>query len=314
LPSAFTGVRHTDAVPSFQDGRSLNFENDAAKQAAVNNPWGEPAPAPDLNPTSPGATRPHDPSANPGSTGFAVSPDPDSWSQPMGLHNETSGMESYGSLYDEGDDGETDLCANCGNTIRRTTIDPSIPWVHHHSGNSKCDVSSPADAVTLQGVDTPIAHPTVHEYDHSIFEALLHDSPEPALPTTDGDLEDPEDPLSEGANSNTTVRPNISNDSMTFGGPGIMSTGSVENIVAQFQQKAAHLNPGSGAAQDSNDIAEAARAFLSKEAVRDFSPLERQELIGEGKDVRARNLDRLDIQGTHYALMDDDIDDETWLG
>ncbi|HWB34413.1 MAG TPA: hypothetical protein VHA75_00160, partial [Rugosimonospora sp.] len=61
------------------------------------------------------------------------------------------------------DDGDTDLCSNCGKTIRRTTIDPNIPWVHHDTHNSKCDVGSPADASMLQGVQSAEAEPMYHE-------------------------------------------------------------------------------------------------------------------------------------------------------
>ena len=45
------------------------------------------------------------------------------------------------------DDGDTTTCAHCGEPIRRTTIDPAVPWVHLHSRNGFCDVTTPESAV-----------------------------------------------------------------------------------------------------------------------------------------------------------------------
>ncbi|MGW9067926.1 hypothetical protein ACWGQT_00540 [Streptomyces yangpuensis] len=58
-------------------------------------------------------------------------------------------------------------------------------------------------------------------------------------------------------------------------------------------------------------------AGLQRQALKDFSLAERQELISEGENVRAANLDRLDIKGTHYADLEQILaaqeDDTTWL-
>jgi hypothetical protein len=51
----------------------------------------------------------------------------------------------------QAEDGDTDVCATCGQTIRFTTADPDVPWVHQDSGNLYCDVRTTADAVTLTG-------------------------------------------------------------------------------------------------------------------------------------------------------------------
>lgn len=68
------------------------------------------------------------------------------------------------------DRGRThDICANCGEAIHDGAgIDPNVPWVHEHSGNAKCDVGQPADAVMLQGVETDLAHPM---YRSSVYTA-----------------------------------------------------------------------------------------------------------------------------------------------
>jgi hypothetical protein len=49
------------------------------------------------------------------------------------------------------EDGDTDVCGNCGRTIRFSIADPEMPWVHQDSGNLYCDVHSTADAITLTG-------------------------------------------------------------------------------------------------------------------------------------------------------------------
>src|SRR5690606_15727051 len=77
---------------------------------------------------------------------------------------------------------------------------------------------------------------------------------------------------------------------------------------------------------DDMDIAGAARAFLNKTALKDFSPAEQRELIeeGEAEGVVASNLDRLDIAGTHYEALEaayealeaarqSEDDEELWL-
>jgi hypothetical protein len=47
-------------------------------------------------------------------------------------------------------------------------------------------------------------------------------------------------------------------------------------------------------------------------AVKDYTPAEQAAIINEGVNVRASNLDRLDIADTHYASISDE-DDDTWL-
>jgi hypothetical protein len=93
---------------------------------------------------------------------------------------------------------------------------------------------------------------------------------------------------------------------------------SVQDVVAQFQATASHLAPGGAPSGpvtgrgDSSEIAQAARAALAKMAVKDYTPAEQAAIINEGVNVRASNLDRLDIGGTHYEHLEDPEDD-TWL-
>lgn len=54
---------------------------------------------------------------------------------------------------------------------------------------------------------------------------------------------------------------------------------------------------------------------LRRTSMRSFTPAEQREMIGEGEaaGVRAGNLDRLDLEGTHYQHMPDDgLDSEWW--
>lgn len=122
--------------------------------------------------------------------------------------------------------------------------------------------------------------------------------------------------------------------------PSFVSTGSrqggVDDIVAQFQASAGAAALGGGGSDDTgasrvaahqkgnSDIAMAAKAFLEtgqeglqRVAMAVFTPAQQQELITEGEHTgaRARNLDGLQIEGTHYEALDalSDDDEDTWL-
>lgn len=192
------------------------------------------------------------------------------------------------------------------------------------------------------------------EMGRAASESTLHDAPEPALPSTDGAAEDDDTtysgyagdpnpdqqvtaaaidtgvgysvPSDVSANSAMDVNPgpglkDVDDDALSPEDPSVQVTGSVADIVAQFQATAAAqtLQGGPAAAQaDTSEIAQAAKAFLSKEAMAVFSPAEQQALINEGENVRAANLDRLQIEGTHYealehALASAEDDDESWM-
>ena len=113
------------------------------------------------------------------------------------------------------------------------------------------------------------------------FEAVLHDEPEGALPFTEGG----DDEHDEG-----------------------------ESVVEQFQRSAAARSlSSSGGGQESSDVAQAAREFLAKEALKSFSPAEQSTIINEGQDVRARNRDRMNITGTHYEDLEKTFSDDEWM-
>ncbi len=118
------------------------------------------------------------------------------------------------------------------------------------------------------------------------LEATLHDEPEPALPSTDG---------SEG-------------DDAELAKAAVLDTSSREWLLAG--------GGGSGGSQF-DDFAGAARAVLAKTSMKTFNAAEQREIINEGIGERASNLDRLDIAGTHYELLEaklqDGESDDTWL-
>ena len=83
--------------------------------------------------------------------------------------------------------------------------------------------------------------------------------------------------------------------------------------MEQFQRSAAarFLSPTAG--EGSGDIADAAKEFLAKEALKSFTPAEQSMIINEGQDVRARNRDRMNITGTHYEDLEKTFSDDEWM-
>jgi GNAT superfamily N-acetyltransferase/8-oxo-dGTP pyrophosphatase MutT (NUDIX family) len=165
----------------------------------------------------------------------------------------------------------------------------------------------------------------------SSYESTLHDYPEGALPSTDGDLDEEDRFSPETGDSGDTI-----NGSDTDGVP---DTGEVEPssvhasldehdndpgvqaIVARFQATAGAASlmgdsqpGGSKDGVSDSDIAGAAAAFLQKSALKSFTPSERAAILNEhSTGARARNFDDLDIEGTHYealnrALENSDVD------
>jgi 8-oxo-dGTP pyrophosphatase MutT (NUDIX family) len=139
----------------------------------------------------------------------------------------------------------------------------------------------------------------------------LHDEPEPALPSTDGaesELDDQRD--------NADPSQYDENDAELTPNTTLASAGGAADIVARFQATAAATALGGGegtgggrhTAQQANnkDIANAAKEFLTKRALKDFNFREQQELINEGDrdKAMARNSDVLNIDGTHYSALE----------
>lgn len=154
-------------------------------------------------------------------------------------------------------------------------------------------------------------------------EATLHDEPEGALPETDG--EDHEASLGDG---------NLTGG----GGIGSIEPDPLERTGSMWDVEVAHgdnisaleddtLSPNDQSVQtvgsrSANDIvaefqkSAGAQALMGSSArtATAFSASERDSLINEAPGTQARNTDKLDIEGTHYALLEDDpAEDDSWL-
>jgi len=151
------------------------------------------------------------------------------------------------------------------------------------------------------------------------FEGELKDDPEPALPETTGDEVDASDFT--GEETDLADQPHDAPASIVQEDPDLQG----ERMEVEGVKQPEWLNPnggGGGKDRSNSDIAQAAREFLAKTALKDFTPAEQRMLIeeGESEGVVASNLDRLDITGTHYETLEEAMqmadasqDDEVWL-
>ena len=114
-------------------------------------------------------------------------------------------------------------------------------------------------------------------------ESTLHDEPEAALPSTDGNMvvDDEMDPQNYD------------------------EIGDDAGLASQTASRS-WLMDGGSATQADSDIAHAARNHL-KTALKEFSAAEQAELINEGAEIQASNLDRLQIEGTHYEYLEEQL-------
>src|SRR6185312_15389078 len=143
------------------------------------------------------------------------------------------------------------------------------------------------------------------------------DGPEPALPETTADEPMALDPQATGGGPGmSTHDESLTPDDYSIQSMGTQQVGEAEDStgdlafsaspqdgdpVAAFQATAAAGQyAGEGPVQGDADIAAAAREYLSKTA---------DALIREGRGERARNLDLLQLEGTHYEDSDDHDDE-----
>ena len=139
-----------------------------------------------------------------------------------------------------------------------------------------------------------LARPEVQESTdwELVSEAIVHDEPEPALPVAYGTEEDDE-ALLEGP------PPPADEDLPTPGDP-------------RLAWVMGDVKPGDQAAPTAEvSIADAAEQWLAKDALKAFTPAEKDSIINEGGTIGASNLSDLDLSGTHYQ-WDDDDDSFTW--
>ena len=285
-----------------------------------------------------GATSPAMPETNPASTGFATGADPRGWqeaaenptplSQQYAMRREAyDNPLSYGGAYPTGhyidldelrrqvykrvaptpEGGPAAAPANQAvpatgtpaaptGTAPAPTTTPPRRDMNHEIARGVAQMAAPAMQYAVQRArpvvqnvvrrvveDRPMVAPVSRAAsldDELGFEAVLHDEPEGALPFTEGGDDEHDDG---------------------------------ESVVEQFQRSAAarFLSPTAG--EGSGDIADAAKEFLAKEALKSFTPAEQSMIINEGQDVRARNRDRMNITGTHYEDLEKTFSDDEWM-
>jgi hypothetical protein len=261
--------------------------------SSVNSPFGEVLVQVDT--VNPGATRAPDKNENPASAGFASAPDSPGWGDSSKVVSDAEGVGSvYGSRYDE--------------------------FLFEADLDSEATLREEPEAA-LPRTDGS--------------EGTLHEEPEAALPSTDGNYvtrhTEPElavlpqkrtDGKDVGrlmAGSNTTEEEDGKFSNISPDYESLQSQGSVEDIVAQFQTTASHLDVvNAGPAVGDSDIAKAAKQYLAKTSMKMFSPAEQAAIINEGESVRTANFDRLDIVGTHYVdveatLRQEEESDTLWF-
>jgi len=166
-----------------------------------------------------------------------------------------------------------------------------------------------------------------HLFEGAMAAALaeLKDGPEPALPETTADEPMALDPQATGGGPGmSTHDESLTPDDYSIQSMGTQQAGEAEDStgdlafsvspqsgdpVGDFQATAAARQyAGEGPVQGDADIAAAAREYLSKTA--DVLPKDEADaLIREGRGERARNLDLLQLEGTHYEDSDDHDDE-----
>jgi len=180
----------------------------------------------------------------------------------------------------------------------------------------------------------------------------LHDVPEPALPTTDGEAEDHDQVTiagwaggaadfrtydgAEGRTTSGTSGPDPAHAAVALAAALAQPAPPVtpHEAMTRIQQADADLAAGRITASEhplgyilasdaDKGIMAGAQAFLEKAALKHYSPAERQQIIAEGEGgEQASNLDRLDLTGTHYEALEarrtqasrqPDAEDSLWL-
>jgi 2'-5' RNA ligase len=133
-------------------------------------------------------------------------------------------------------------------------------------------------------------------------QAVLDEEPEGALPSTDGEAG------ADGAQSDQDYYPTDEQDNThLYGGEGAAPS-TIAWLDPRISNKGVKGN-------DDMDIAAAARNFLmTSTAVKTFTYAEQQEIILEGEGVTASNLDRLNLTGTHYEALEQQLATAEALG
>ena len=211
--------------------------------------------------------------------------------------------DEFGSLFDDAAQGITVSASQQRQVLAEWGLEPSYDF------ESLQPFAGPNDPVATQGTMTPG------------FE-----EPEPALPVTYGE-EDEEQKVASLLRQALPHQGKVMNLNpgpvQPYNGPSAPQETDEERgrrLLAYVDASLAGEpvegpNPFAhiAAGQADNEIASAAANYLAtgahptalaREALKSYSPIERQAIIDEGMDVQASNLDRLDIRGTHYEALE----------
>jgi 8-oxo-dGTP pyrophosphatase MutT (NUDIX family) len=328
-------------------GKLAAFRDRIRQQAeyASHDPLGDFAPDPPAQrpDPKPGAQE------NPGSTGFATGADPAAFDAADARSMRLPEMGSWASrtTQEEFAHRVMDRYHALGNAQDHVDSPAERQVAMLHNGYDDEteyaeDVAHGDLGIKDAALDEPLwSHVPTSVADNARRVAELHDEPEPALPATTGGDDDEDGWTSQGvdpANQHIDVADTLSpredprdemrseiSPSESVNPNSVHASRSVEDIVAEFQRTAGAASlmasgggqgvTGSTQNPTDQDIAAAARAHLQKAALKDFSFSEQQELIGEGAHdgTRARNLGDLQIEGTHYAALEDALADHAQM-
>jgi len=260
--------------------------------AYANSPWGDPAPS--RVTYQPGPTSPRDPGQNPASSGPLSAADPDGWNRGPLPIRVVPLDSSYATLHDDpepalpttdGADEDSDQP-----TPRQAALASAFLFESDltRQASPTSLLAAAPEMLGAEEVGTGGGEPKSGAADQ---DAGSTPTPDPNQ-TGEQAIRDPAVTSRAGLNLEPDLDP--TDDVMTDLVP---KAASVDEVVAQFQATAAGRMIGQG---------------VKKEALKDFSFAEQRELINEGQGVRAGNLDRLDVTGTHYAQIPDE-EEATWM-
>jgi hypothetical protein len=146
----------------------------------------------------------------------------------------------------------------------------------------------------------------------------LKDKPEAALPETTADEEvDASDFM--GDETDLSGAAHEAPESILDEDPD--QVGEVTDLPP-IESRAWLMNGSSPSGSGGGDISDGDIALAAKQALKEFSPEEQRALIGEGEldGTQARNLDKLEVSGTHYEALeraleeeDEQANDDIWL-
>lgn len=163
-------------------------------------------------------------------------------------------------------------------------------------------------------------------------EAILHDEPEPALPYTEGDVEDPEAAMEAQEATDELVDRTAATGQE--GGPRKQSSTTETAAFWVVDPEDGHDVDGPFETREQaeresvwqrgdygdgdyviEERSDGDKKTASVKTAAAFSAAEQQQIINEGEGTQARNLASLDLTGTHYQalapLMEEPTDDDS---